>query len=267
MYKIDHCPACHSTNVTKFPAYMYEFIEWRITKQRPNNRTAIQGIKCNDCDFTCSDTRFDQQDETNLYDGYRNSLYDEMRIACEPSYAHHLQNFNEQEYHNIRSFGINTLIDKYLNKPEIKTVLDYGGDKGQHIPESLSHAERYVYDISNVELMPNIKQFDPATTDKMDFVMCCHVLEHKSEPDEIINEIAKYVHKDTWLYVEVPEYEMYGPNSSFHEHINSFTDRSMWALLNRCNFEYVDAITTQYKDGYIMCVMARPKPELFENTK
>jgi len=264
MYKINHCPACHSSNITKFPAYLYQFVAWRITGTKPNGNVPIEGMKCNNCDFTCSADRIDEKEEAALYTGYREDLYNTMRVECEPSYQNHIANFNEEEYHAVRRFGINTLISKYVDPVKIKTVLDYGGDKGQHIPQAFEHAERYVHEISNVELLPNIKKFDTNTTDKMDFVMCCHVLEHKSEPDEIINEIAKYVNKDTWLYVEVPEYEMYGPNSAFHEHINSFTDRSMWALLDRCGFEYIEGITTEHQGSYILCAMARPKPELFE---
>lgn len=259
MYKIDHCPACHSDNIEKFPAFLYQFIVWRITGNKPASNVPIQGIKCNHCGFTCSESRIDSTEEASLYGGYRGNTYNNMRIECEPGYAQHLATFDDSEYMHVRQFGINMLIDKLVDKDKIKTVLDYGGDKGQHIPAAFASADRYVYEISNVSMLPGIKAFDLNSELLMDFIMCCHVLEHKSEPDAIIKDIKRHMHKDTWLYIEVPEYEMYGPGAAFHEHINSFTDSSMWALLDRMGIELVEAVTTQYKDGYIMCVLAKLK--------
>lgn len=260
MYNIDYCPACHSSNISKHPAYMYQFVAWRISGNKPEGDVPINGIFCHNCEFTCTESRIDEEEEKALYTNYRGEEYNSMRIECEPSYAAHLLNFDTEEYMKVRKYGINVLIEKNVDVSKIKTVLDYGGNKGEHIPPVFNTAERYVYDISDVDLLEGVKSFDPDNVEKMDFVMCCHVLEHKSEPDAIIEEIKKHIHEESWIYIEVPEYERYPlPGATFHEHINSFTDRSMWALLDRCGIEVVEMITTATGDGHIMCLLGKLK--------
>jgi hypothetical protein len=260
MYNIDSCPACGSDNITKLPAYMHEFVAWRVTGYRPHGHLPIKGVHCLSCQFTCSDSRLDDREEQLLYDDYRGASYNQQRIACEPTYENYLNNFDSNEYMQIRRFGIMELINKYVDAANIQTVLDYGGNKGEHIPQVFNHAKRYVYDISNVGLLPGVELFDVNSTEVMDFIMCCHVLEHKSEPAELIEQIKKYADNNTWFYIEVPDNEIYSlPGAVFHEHINSFTYKSMVSLLSRHGIEVVEIISTSANNEHIMCVLGKLK--------
>jgi hypothetical protein len=165
-----------------------------------------------------------------------------------------MYSFNDAEYIEARKKGVNFLIEKNIDCTKIKTVLDYGGDTGVHIPEKFTDAKKYVYDISGVIPMEGILNFDPEV-DKgcVDFLMCCHVLEHKSDLDILIKELKKHIDTNSWLYIEVPNYKLPPPDKLvFHEHINFFNKISMTALLDRHGIEVIDSFEDEN-----LCVLGK----------
>ena len=113
-------------------------------------------------------------------------------------------------------------------------VLDFGGDKGQFIPDELRHAECYVYDISGTEVLDGIhliKNPEKLSDYKWDFIMCCHVMEHLPDVQSYFRYLVSLMNDNTYLYVEVP-YERPGNVDyvGIHEHINMFGRRAFEML-------------------------------------
>jgi hypothetical protein len=85
----------------------------------------------------------------------------------------------------------------------IKTVLDYGGDRGQFIPEDLG-TERYVYEISDAKAVEGVERLTSVAGRHFDFIMLTHVLEHCSEPRDMLALLKPLAHENTLFYFEVP---------------------------------------------------------------
>ena len=165
---------------------------------------------------------------------------------------------------------------KYTNIDEIKTVLDFGGDKGQFIPEELK-ASKYVYDISCKETVNGVvpirelKDCYANLPSGYDLIICANVLEHLADPFETARILKSLLSKNGYLQVEVPfdspfyktleDYIPYLFNKYFkltdlvkeffkrknakycleHEHINFYTVSAMKALLDRSGFEIIQS--------------------------
>lgn len=240
MYQIDHCIACKSKNVATQPAQLARFVAARVLSKDPGTDFPITGYQCLDCSFVGAVDRFTSQEEALLYKDYRGQEYSDLRNICEPGYLDTINLFDSDSYYNNRKIGINYLAQKHVDISKIKTLLDYGGDTGSMIPECFDPTEKYVFDISGVTPNTGINTFDPTTNQNFDFLMCCHVLEHKPDPDELLTEIKKLTHSDSWIYFEIPN----NPNpyiGTFHEHINFFNLQSMTKLLERNGFDIVDS--------------------------
>ena len=115
--------------------------------------------------------------------------------------------------------------------------------------------------------------------------MCCHLLEHVSNPDEVISELADLLSENGYLYIEVPfdspfylsKFEalqfLFNPHfklstlvneyfkrkhdnimKPMHEHINFFTAQSIETLLTKHSFEIIYSNTKR-----IDCKWCNPK--------
>jgi hypothetical protein len=252
MNLIYKCPVCKSDNVNFEPGYLAQFVLWRIYKTYVNNHHLIPILRCNDCSFLCTAARFTAEETANLYNDYRGYEYNQLRVHCEPSYQHLVGKFTTQEEIQRRLVGINTLIQRHIDPSTIKTLLDFGGGSGHFIPSNIDTTEKYVFDISMNPLVQNIKRFDGSCEKKFDFIMCCHVLEHVSEPKVVMKEIMHYGHIDTKYYFEVPEFDAPPmPNGIWHEHINSFNETSFKKLLATSNLDIIDMIKFNGNMGYL----------------
>jgi hypothetical protein len=85
----------------------------------------------------------------------------------------------------------------------ISTVLDYGGDRGQFIPENLGTA-RYVFEMSDARPVEGVTRLTSTEGMQFDFVMMSGVLEHCSEPREILQALRLLGHEKTLFCIQVP---------------------------------------------------------------
>lgn len=259
MYQINHCLACLSTEVELHPAHFARFIAWHTSGHPVDSDLATVGMKCTKCSFVASVDRFDQQETKNLYNNYRGKEYTRIRNICEPNYQE--LTFGE-EYRKQRQIGIQKLLEQ-IDVDQIHTVLDYGGDNGSMIPDCVSNAKKYMFDLSSNNTLPGIQKYTPDIEKTFDFLMCCHVLEHQSSPADLLAELKKCAHEDTLFYFEIPN----NPDpyiGTFHEHINFFNIQSLTALLERHGFEIVDfyeygfeSVIPCHKNN--LCVLAKLK--------
>jgi hypothetical protein len=82
-------------------------------------------------------------------------------------------------------------------------VLDYGGDRGQFIPDGLG-SERFVHEISDVTAVEGVTRIPSVEGRQFDFVMLAHVLEHCSAPRDVLRGLKSLGHSKTAFYFEVP---------------------------------------------------------------
>lgn len=240
MYRIDYCPACASQDIKKELAQLSQFVAWMATDEFHHHNPQTYAVVCNDCSYIGSGLRLTPAEEDKFYRNYRGEDYTNKRIFCEPWYKNYLETFDKNGYLEERRLRINNLIDKHVNHLNINTVLDYWGGSGEHIPIRFIKAKRYVSNIVPTTPLPNILNFDlSAHFTPFDFIMCCGIFEHQSDPDLLMNIVKKFMNQDTWLYIEVP----FSENPSydvFHETLNLWNFKSLEKFLDRFQLKIVD---------------------------
>ncbi len=138
-----------------------------------------------------------------LYAGYRGDEYYKARHACEPWYTRAANDGIGGDPHEIASRKQNLTAVLGDHAKSITTVLDYGGDRGQMIPDTLGR-ERFVYEISDAPAVDGVQRITQLDGRKFDFVMLAHVLEHCSQPKDMLNTLKPLLHERSLLYLEVP---------------------------------------------------------------
>ncbi len=188
------------------------------------------------------------------------------------------------------------IFTKYIDVSKVTTVLDYGGDKGQHIPPVFKNKKRYVYEISGVKAIPGVYNLKDLSGKQnyFDVILCCHVLEHVVNPAQILENIMEVMKRKGYLYIEVPfDNPLFSSkldslqflfNKYFswkdiikqalkmlktkgfkpmHEHINFFSPNSLEIFLKNNNFEILYNRITKLNFGWtkakIICTLARLK--------
>jgi hypothetical protein len=136
-----------------------------------------------------------------IYNWYRGDNYLRIRSKWEPWYT---KDFNEthdrKNYIDSRKKYLELFLKSNL-KSNPNTLVDYGGDKGQYIPD-LNQAESYVLDVSNNISLPRIQRISKLSEiNEPDLVILSHVLEHVSNPREMLEELLE---QTKVLYIEVP---------------------------------------------------------------
>ena len=198
MKNVNGCIICGSPDLTGYTTVCSPFLAERIWN---TGHVRVQLVHCNACGITFYNPRLNDNELERLYKDYRSPGYQRQRERHEPWYTREANN-TETEI-DERTSNISDIFARRCDAGQVRTVLDYGGDRGQFIPGEFAHADRYVYDISNVPLLPGIKRVSDITT-KFDIIMCCHVLEHVSDPHEVIDRIMQFSHSGTKFYFELP---------------------------------------------------------------
>ena len=113
--------------------------------------------------------------------------------------------------------------------------MDYGGDEVQYIPDQLSGADRYVYDISGNQPLPNVtllSTLESLKQIKWDFILCMHLLEHLSNPQDTLRILAELLENHSYLYIELPrdDYMYQYSDVEINEHINFFQESTMYKI-------------------------------------
>jgi hypothetical protein len=185
------------------PALVAPFITERVLEGR---WTPSRLLTCPACAFRGFDTRFDETEMERLYAGYRGEDYFRVRHRWEPWYGRAVNEglSGDEAELRTRKGNLEALVARCLDRPPA-TVLDYGGDRGQFIPESWG-AERHVFEVSGRDPLPGIHAVrDLRDLDGRTFgmVMLCQVLEHLPEPQAQLEALRPRV-GDGHLYVEVP---------------------------------------------------------------
>lgn len=281
MKVVKDCVVCGSRNLSKRFGQFAPFVAHRVA-DFPMGTITIGGqalypplftnsLRCADCGFVFSQLRFDDDELQCLYKDYRGEEYTRTRNFFEPGY----DKLNEQIGSNPlevgnRAAALTGFLQGVMDVRSRTTVLDYGGDMGQHIPPALNHCRKFVYDISRVATVDGVNIVnDISSLGVIDFVMCSNVLEHVPFPGRVIDDIKKVCGPDTVLFIDVPLEMNPAQDLSeseipafFHEHINYFTPRSVNALLRYHGFSTLKTeiftIDLGWITGHAIYLLARP---------
>lgn len=259
------CPVCNNNNLKIIHTEAAPFMAERMFSVK---HLPVDLILCNKCTFAWYSLRPTEEMNANFYKGYRNYDYQAQRQKHEPWYTKEINNTigkSKVEAQN-RSNNLSCILQEYTNLKKFKTVLDYGGDKGQHIPPVLDKAKKYVFDLSGSKPQAGVtalKTQAEANKNKYDFIMCSHLLEHVHNPNAVVSNLKRLLNKNGVLYLELPyEFPFTWANPAkikfdiktllyklglrkkpvfypMHEHINYFTPAAIKYLLEKEGFKII----------------------------
>lgn len=217
------CILCKSTDTTMDKAHFAPFLKERMFLGKEKNTSLIH---CKNCDLYFSEYRPSDEEMDRLYCSYRDENYLLQRMQYEKGYT---EEYNSLEYINLRISLLANFLKKYMDLNSIKKLLDYGGDKGQFIPKEFVNAKKYVYEVSGNQVIDGIKllkNLQDVNKIKWDFIMCCQVLEHLSDPLSVLKNLVDITADNAFLYLDLPcedRIKRYS-NVEINEHINFYTD-------------------------------------------
>jgi 2-polyprenyl-3-methyl-5-hydroxy-6-metoxy-1,4-benzoquinol methylase len=254
----NYCVCCGSPQLKKSPAILMPFVAERVFGWQPVEITKDWGlntiqpgmaysvcnsVQCEMCQFLFLDIRFDDSEMNNLYHGYRETTYVEMREKYETGYKERNATLNAGVSYLAE---IEKFLMPYLNFPV--SILDWGGDTGKNSPFKEQNKTLHIYDISDKPVIDGAKKVDKNTLTETvyDLIVCSNVLEHIPYPEEVILDIKNFMSKDSILYIEVPLenliqeaktlIDIHTKKKHWHEHINFYNEDALEKLLSRCGF-------------------------------
>src|SRR5579862_266339 len=200
MYFINSCPCCASSQLRKWPAIVAPFIARYACGSEPQ---ACYLCECRSCTFRFFNSRLTDQEIGALYADYRGPAYFEARHRHEFWYSASINAAIGNDPAEIESRKLHLAKVLSARSESIVSVLDYGGDRGQFIPDHLG-AERYVYEISDANPISGVIRLESVDGRQFDLVMLAHVLEHCPEPTQFIQKLRPLANGHTVYYLEVP---------------------------------------------------------------
>ena len=279
------CVCCDGARLARSPAVLAPFIAHRVFGWEPVEITAGWGLRdirqgsaysvcntleCADCGLLFLDMRFDDDEMSALYAGYRGPDYTAMRDRYEPGYA-------ERNKHYEAGSPYIPSVEAFLapHLPARPRVLDHGGDTGLNTPFRGRAERHHVYEISGHRTVEGARSvsLEEARAERFDLVVSMQVLEHVPQPIEPLREMAACMSANTLLYVEVPREDIVRTSVAgvanaprkrhWHEHINFFTEAALDALLGREGLRVVardsSPVVAGGREVFVQRVLARLK--------
>jgi SAM-dependent methyltransferase len=214
MISINKCPICNSQPNQKFPARIAPFIRNRINETKD---PLIFLLKCSSCDFIFFNQRLDDQEMAKIYYNYRGFKYQKLRQKYEIFYTKELNDMLGKPQSGSKKDNLKkALREAKIDLNKITNILDYGGDRGQHIDQEIFvKQKKYLYDISKLEAVSGVEKIQTISKNQFDFIISKHVIEHVSYPMELMVKISSALKKDGYFYFELPfDSPLYAKNKS-----------------------------------------------------
>jgi SAM-dependent methyltransferase len=269
MQSVSNCVICHAPISKSSTGVTAPFLARRIWNA-PS--FPVKLMHCGGCGFKFFNPRLDGDEEKRLYADYRSEEYQKSRQSYEPWYS---KSFNEglsaPTGMKVRKDTLRRVLSPHLAGLQIRTILDFGGNRGELIEDLIPNTERYVFDISNLETLPGIGHLrgkEDCKGHQWDLVICSNVLEHVGDPQRTLEDISEISNKGTLIFVEVPQESPAGPKNIakrltqlailmvtrpsvalrlcrlaliylMHEHVNFFCPKALRHLVNSLHWEIV----------------------------
>jgi hypothetical protein len=210
MYTIDACPCCLSKELVGRWAIVSPFLAHYAVGRPP---FLCKLLECSACSFRFFDVRLEPEEVGRLYSGYRGDEYFAVRHRWEFWYSRKVNDGIGGDPEEIvsRVAGLERLFRPHVNNGSVKSVLDYGGDRGQFIPPSLG-SDKFVFELSDAVPVAGVTRIgseQELNRMKFDVIMMLGVLEHCSEPADVLGQLRSCFNPGALLCVGVP-HERYG---------------------------------------------------------
>jgi len=180
MVNVSNCVICEGALRRIKRALVSPFLAARIWNRRP---FCVDLVECKTCGFMFYNPRLDDEAAGRLYAGYRSEEYERMRHASEPWYT---ESFNaglgSQAAYERRRPVLAAILRQYIGEGEIRSVLDYGGERGDLVRGLVDGAAAFVYDISRIPAVDGVTATNKPAMCKADLVINSNVLEHVGSP-------------------------------------------------------------------------------------
>lgn len=208
--RLNFCLCCKTTKkITKEYGVVSPFFARRAML---TDAFIAEVIKCSSCGSKFFNVNVSNNQLSRLYDGYRDNNYFQLRNSFEPWYSKRINDDigGEKNFSKRRKVLIDALASAKIDN-NFFTVLDHGGDQGQmlsgvNFKEKINANKKYVYDISGKLPSNGIKHIDHNEMLKInwDLILSCHVLEHLTDPEKYISDLARIGRNGTLYFFEVP---------------------------------------------------------------
>ncbi len=205
MYTVDVCPCCLSNKSTARWAIVAPFLAHFAVGKPP---FLCRLLDCSVCSFRFFDARLEPAEVERLYSGYRGEKYFAARHRYEFWYSRKVNDGigGDPQEIVLRVSALDDFVRPHVTQAAVKTVLDYGGDRGQFIPQSAG-SEKFVFELSDAVPVAGVTRIateQQLSQMKFDFIMSMGVLEHCSEPGEILDKLRSCMNPRALLCVGVP---------------------------------------------------------------
>jgi hypothetical protein len=241
---------------------MFPFVVDRMSGNHGSD-TQCFSIHCPICDYHGTNLRFNTEEESRYYKGYMSGEYLTHRVAYDgPS----IQDVAKSQHaaHTItkRKSEVYDFVKDYANEDNVESLLDYGGNNGDGIPDQFVNTRCYVLDTEVREHNQRVTFITlNSTCEQMDLITCSHVLEHVSNINYHMKKMREMIKPQKFLYVEVPDerrsQSMDG--RQFHEHINIFSMENLEFLFNLHNFDVVKKNTFSNSYGDVFGILGQAR--------
>lgn len=205
MYLIDKCFCCGSKELTLYPALVSPFLASYVLHRTSDE---CELAECRQCGCRFFTLRLTDSEAGVLYSDYRGEAYLRARHGVEFWYTEAFNNAGlDPAVIEGRTRIIESQLAAHIDVSTLQDVLDFGGDRGQTIPAAVGRT-KFVYDLSGVEPVPGVSRIADVTelnARKFDLVLLNAVLEHCSEPSQVLAQLRPLARSGQSLfYVEVP---------------------------------------------------------------
>lgn len=180
------------------------FLAARVWQREP---FAVELRHCNSCDFLFFNPRLEPGEEALLYERYRERRYVDERHASEPWYTDAFNaSLSSLATFSRRRKAVESALRCAGVVGEVGKVLDFGGNRGELIASLFPEAEKYVYDISQVDAIPGVQRVTLEDCGAIDFdlIICSNVLEHVALPRLLADQIESAANAGCRIFLEVP---------------------------------------------------------------
>lgn len=208
MYQTTKCLCCDSDDLKIYPSIISDFISDYVL----NKTSEICFLyECNNCSMRFFNQRFNDDEIIRLYQNYRNDDYFLARNNTEFWYTKTFNDSigNDESEIESRKKRMENFLKSNLDTGIIHSILDYGGDRGQFIPDCFK-CDKYVYEVSDSLVLPGIKKItEQIDLKKYDFdlIILSNIFEHLSSPDEFIKMLLSSISdkkQNQYFYIEIP---------------------------------------------------------------
>jgi SAM-dependent methyltransferase len=198
----------------------------------------LNSLKCNNCGFMSYSPRPDENDIKAKYE-YLQRLNEDFGGDRD-------LNKLEREFERQRAQRVRDLVKQHLRQAQLK-ILDYGGGNGKMMRPFLDDGDKCFLIDYNTQPISDVSRLGNSIGDAKeqapyDVVLCSHVLEHLSNPRELLESLLPLLSKDGVIYGEVPLEIWTGLPIETEPvtHVNFFTPNSFNLLFQMAGFRLLD---------------------------